>query len=268
VFYEGEVDELPGWMLCIHELGKKAVACARVSTGDGSGRTPLLVLNIVVGATALALATHLATLNVSYRVTPYADLPAIVMAYTATALSVAYCTGRLVATKAVCCSRITNYCSAAHAAGLGLVGDVVVGMLVLTASMLAVLYPTLGKDSSGYYDLKISCAQKSSLYTTDDGCNEYHALQALLWVLCISSVLTVWASVNAFREVRRATNFDDTDLSSEQGISTTATTSNSQGTVATTVALLKRMFSPFCASTTLQEFPNRCRLNVSRRHRK
>ena len=66
-------------------------------------RTPLLALNIVVGVTALALATVLATYETDYNYyglyiyiytySPYARLPAIVMAYTTTALSVAYYTG-------------------------------------------------------------------------------------------------------------------------------------------------------------------------------
>jgi hypothetical protein len=76
----------------------------------------------------------------------------------------------------------------------------------------------------------------------------YHALQALLWVLCLSSVLTVWASVNAFRESRRATTFDDT---TSQGTSAAAITSQGnaaaattiQGTATTTIVLQKKRFT-------------------------
>ena len=38
----------------------------------------------------------------------------------------------------------------------------------------------------------------------------YRALQALLCLLCLSSVLTVWASVNAPREASWGETFDDT----------------------------------------------------------
>jgi hypothetical protein len=150
-------------------------------------RTPLLALNIVVGVTALALATVLATYETDYyyrSYSPYGRLPAIVMAYTTTALSVAYYTGRLIAT-IPCCSRIINCCSAAHATGPGLAGDVVMGMAVLSAAMLAVLYPTL-EPKNTFYGPIITSAQKNAGATSynrlyDDKCGMYHALQALLW---------------------------------------------------------------------------------------
>jgi hypothetical protein len=37
VFYNGEVGELPAWIICIYEQGKKAVACARGLTRGGGG---------------------------------------------------------------------------------------------------------------------------------------------------------------------------------------------------------------------------------------